>query len=124
MPAKKGETKPENRRGAKRSAVVQQPRGALRLYVADQCLDVIQLRDVSPLGACVQLADVIAEDAPVRLTYTAAGTDVEVSGTVIWRKPATARAQDKAHACWCGIFLQPGNVDANLRFYRTLIGTP
>lgn len=124
MPETKGESKPENRRGARRSAVAQQPRGALRLYVADQCLDVLELRDVSPLGACVQLADVIAEDAPVRLTYTADGTDMEVSGTVIWRKPVEARVQDKARACWCGIFLKPGNVDANLRFYHALIGTP
>lgn len=126
MPETKGKAKPENRRVAKRSAVAQQPKGALRLYVADQCLDVIRVQDVSPFGACVQLADVIAEDAPVRMTYTAAGTDVGVSGTVIWRKAAKARAKDKAqaHACWCGIFLHPGNVDANLRFYRTIIGTP
>ncbi|MDO8535015.1 MAG: PilZ domain-containing protein, partial [Xanthobacteraceae bacterium] len=86
MPAKQPKMNPAERRRARREMLTQKPKGKLQLNTAYRCLDVAQIRDISPFGVALKLNVTIEDDAPVRLRYTCQGVQIEVSGTVVWRK--------------------------------------
>ena len=124
MPTKQPKLNPAERRCAPREAVTQKPKEKLQLHTAYRCLDVVQIRDISPLGVALQLNVTIDDDALVRLRYTCNGMQIEVSGTVVWRKVVRLPEPNPfaAYGCWVGIFLHPSDIDANFALYQAIMG--
>ncbi len=124
MPAKQPKMNPAERRRAPREVMAQKPKGKLQLYTAYRCLDVAQIRDISPFGVALQLNVTIDDDALVRLRYTCHDTQIEVSGTVVWRKVVRLPEPNPfaAYGCWVGIFLHPSDIDANFTLYQAIMG--
>ncbi|MBI3777749.1 MAG: PilZ domain-containing protein [Gammaproteobacteria bacterium] len=123
MSAKQLKTKPEERRCATREVLAQQPKSKLRLYTNYRCLDVVEIRDVSPFGVGLRLNVVIDDGARVHLRYAHKGVQIEVMGTVVWKK-AVKLPEPNPHAaygCWVGIFLRPNSLDANFALYQALM---
>jgi hypothetical protein len=124
MSAKQLKTKPAERRRAAREVLAQQPQGKLQLYTKFQCLDVVEIRDVSPFGIGLRLNVAIDDDAPIRLMYAGENMQIDVAGTVVWKTPVRLPEPNPfaGYGCWVGIFLHPDNLDANFELYRALKG--
>ena len=124
MPAKQPKMNPAERRRAPREVVTPKPKEKLQLHTAYRCLDVAQIRDISPFGVALQLKDTIDDDALVRLRYTCHGLQIEVPGTVVWRKVVRLPEPNPfaAYGCWVGIFLHPSDIDANFALYQAIMG--
>ncbi len=123
MSPKQMKMKPAERRNVPREALAQQPKGVLRLYTNYRCLDVVEIRDVSPFGLGLQLNAAVDNGARVQLRYAHQGVRIEVMGTIVWKKPVGLSEPKPfaAYGCWVGIFLHPGNLDANFALYRALM---
>ncbi|MHB1141932.1 MAG: PilZ domain-containing protein [Sulfuricaulis sp.] len=124
MSAKPLKTKPAERRRAAREVLAQQPQGRLQLYTKFQCLDVVEIGDVSPFGIGLRLNVSIDDDAPIRLMYAGENIQIDVAGTVVWKRPVRLPEPNPfaGYGCWVGIFLHPDNLDANFELYRALKG--
>lgn len=124
MSAKRLKTKPAERRRAAREVLAQQPQGKLQLYTRFQCLDVVEIGDVSPFGIGLRLNVSIDDDAPIRLMYAGENIQIDVAGTVVWKRPVRLPEPNPfaGYGCWVGIFLHPDNLDANFELYRALKG--
>lgn len=124
MSAKRLKTKPAERRRAAREVLAQPPQGKLQLYTRFQCLDVVEIGDVSPFGIGLRLNVSIDDDAPIRLMYVGENIQIDVAGTVVWKRPVRLPEPNPfaGYGCWVGIFLHPDNLDANFELYRALKG--
>lgn len=123
MPVKHLKLKPEERRRAPREVLLHKPKGVLRLRTNYRNIDVIQIRDISPFGLCLLLNLSVERDETVRLKYIDKGIQIEMSGTVAWKK--AAKLSDSGpiatYGCWAGIFLHPSDIDANFALYQVLM---
>ena len=123
MPAKQPKPNPAERRSVLREVLAQQPKGTLQLHIGNRCLDVVWIRDISPVGVCLQLKAAVDKGAQVQLKYTNNGIQIEVLGTVAWGKPVKSPHPNSLDALgwWVGIFLHPSSTDANFALYRTIV---
>lgn len=123
MPTKQLKLKPEERRCAPREKLLHKPKGKLQIYSEYRNIDVVQVRDVSPFGLCLLLGHTVDKDSRVRLKYICVGIQIEVMGTVMWKK--NVKLSDKNsignYGCWVGIFLHPSDIDANFALYQSLM---
>ncbi|MDO8706700.1 MAG: PilZ domain-containing protein [Sulfuricaulis sp.] len=121
MPTK--QPNPAERRSALREELAQQPKGTLQLYIGDRCIDVAWMRDISPVGVCLQLKAAVDKGEQVQLKYTYNGIQIEVLGTVVWAKAAKLPHPNLLDTLgwWVGIFLHPSSIDANFALYRTIM---
>ncbi|MDO8703511.1 MAG: PilZ domain-containing protein [Sulfuricaulis sp.] len=123
MPAKQLKLKPEERRRARREVLRHKPQGVLQIFTRFINLDVIQIHDVSPFGLCLLLNHSIDRDAPIKFKYVRKGIQIEVSGTVVWKKPVqlSDSCSIGTYGFWVGIFLHPSDIDANFALYQALM---
>lgn len=123
MPVKQPKLNPAERRSVPREVLAQQPQGTLQLHIGDRCIDVVWIRDISPVGICLQLDAAVDKGAQVQLKYTADGIQIEVLGTVAWAKAVKSPHPNNLDALgwWAGIFLHPSCTEANFALYRTMM---
>ena len=67
-----------------RSIVTQQPHGKLQVLVAENCLDVYKVKDVSPTGIRVEVSDQVDIGMNILVRYQTEKVDLKLNGTVVW----------------------------------------
>ena len=110
----------DDRRDMGRLPPAKQLDGSLYLQVDDETLDIIQLRDVSPFGLGIESSHAVAPGVFASLIYEVGDNRFEVDGIVLWAKTLPRQSEDNRFTghYQLGLKLAPGNVAANLRFYR------
>lgn len=77
-----------------RSIFTRQPKGKLQVLLGKQCLDVFEVKDVSPMGIRLELGTRIDIDENIRVRYLAEIVDLKLNGTVVWNS-SSADSQDE-----------------------------
>ena len=110
----------DDRRDMGRLPPAKQLDGNLYLQVDDETLDIIQLRDVSPFGLGLESSHAVAPGVFASLIYEIERDRFQIDGIVLWAKTLPRQSEDNHFIghYQLGLKLAPGNVAANLRFYR------
>src|SRR3990167_3481751 len=111
-------------RREERFTPTQQSTHGLYLYVADQCMDVQAVWDVSPFGVGLQVDCAIDKGAMVRLMYEYKSAVLQVHGTVMWCTifRNIPNNSDLLPSYRVGISLGSEDVEANVLFFRYMTG--
>lgn len=67
-----------------RSIFTRQPKGKLQVLLGDRCLDVSEVKDVSPMGIRLEVGSQVNIDENIRVRYLAEIVDLKLNGTVVW----------------------------------------
>jgi len=114
----------KERRKEERTTPTQQPKGKISLYVENQCLDVREVLDVSPVGVGLYFDNAIDNVTDIRLKYQYETIDLEVNGSVVWCM-AVEEAPYSEHDTrryLVGIHLRPDDMGTNNQFFKAITG--
>ena len=79
-----------------RSAFTLQPKGKLQVLLGDQCLDVLAVKDVSPMGIRLEVGNQVDIGENIRVRYQAEIVDLKLNGTVVWNSSSADGSEDIA----------------------------
>ena len=79
-----------------RSIFTRQPKGKLQILLGDRCLDVSEVKDVSPLGIRLEVGAPIDIDENIRVRYLAEIVDLKLNGTVVWNSSSAEGQEEMA----------------------------
>lgn len=90
-----------------RSIFTRQPRGKLQVLRGDICLDVSEVKDVSPMGIRLEVGTPVDIGENIRVRYLAEIIDLKLNGTVVWNSSSADDSDElaEANACIIGIKL-------------------
>lgn len=113
----------KEKREKERLTVEPQPKGKLMLSTKDKSLKVQLVRDVSPFGVMVQINETIGNGETVKLIYQHKDIQLDVNGTVKWRKIEDdhGNTNPTKMICHAGISFDPEELELNLKFFNALI---
>jgi len=103
------------RRSHDRQAFEVQSEGLLSLYIDSQPVTILDVQDVSPFGIGLLVDGLVSSGCLVALQYVHGNSRFEVSGSVVWCRPA-----DAGKSTSLGIYLEEGNMAPNVEFYNAI----
>ena len=81
-----------------RSVFTRQPRGKLQVLLNDVCLDVFEVKDVSPMGIRLEVGTQVEISEQIRVRYLAEIIDLRLNGTVVWNSNSADDEQEVVEA--------------------------
>lgn len=111
----------KEQRRAERVVPAQQPKGELVLSVEGLTFDVKKVCDASPFGIGIFIDGGISRDTEIKLHYRCGDVDITVYGVIAWNVAIDDEDNNKG-LFHTGLCLRPEDVEANLRFYRLMVG--
>lgn len=90
-----------------RSIFTRQPKGKLQVLLGEQCLDVTEVKDVSPMGIRLEVGVPVNIDENIQVRYLAEIIDLKLNGTVVWNSSVADGLDELTEpgACIIGIRL-------------------
>ncbi|PJA33565.1 MAG: hypothetical protein CO187_01130 [Zetaproteobacteria bacterium CG_4_9_14_3_um_filter_53_7] len=92
------------------------PQGLLSLWVDGRPVTILDVQDVSPFGIGLLVDGHVSNGCLVALQYVRDTTDIEVSGSVVWSRPADAAEENTC----LGIYLEMENMAPNVEFFNAM----
>ncbi len=75
-----------------RSIFTRQPKGKLQVLLDHQCLEVSEVKDVSPMGIRLEIGSQVNIGENIRVRYLAEIVDLKLNGTVVWNSSSADSA--------------------------------
>lgn len=94
--------------------------GVFVLWLAGHSIPVLAIRDISPFGMGISVAQPIPNGSAIKLVYSHQDSTITVEGTVVWGVPERHSPAGETAGYRIGVSLQPHAMAANSQLFALL----
>jgi len=105
-------------RQTSRESTICLPDAELILVYDETRVDLIQIKDISPFGACLLASEPPLTDTLISIRYQRKNLQFEVVGKIVWQKPVVAATKENRH--WVGVSFDPFRQTENFALFESI----